>query len=54
MLNSPPEEVVPQHLLNRPWLLCLWMLICPHRALHQPINAVYKAFFSEATEQHAR
>ena len=39
------ENIVPNHLLRRPYLLSLWILICPHRALHEVVNqGLYKTY----------
>jgi hypothetical protein len=37
-----PENHIPQNLLKQPWLLGLWILICPHRAIPTGINHLYK------------
>lgn len=40
--NEQVGSIIPSSLEQRPWLMCFWMLICPHRALHQIINSCYK------------
>ena len=40
--NNQADAIIPSSLEQRPWLMCFWMLLCPHRALHQVINSCYK------------
>lgn len=38
--NANPAENIPLELLSRPWLLALWILICPQRAIPAAINNI--------------
>ncbi|MHC4269877.1 MAG: hypothetical protein ACYSTS_15620 [Planctomycetota bacterium] len=41
VVSARASSIAPELILDKAWLLCLWLLICPQRALPEIVNHTY-------------